>query len=516
MTPWEFIFAILIVYRLRRVFSSPICPLFPVPDSCYNERNYETTEVFPMINTNVLGAYLNGWAEKKNLAGVSACILGPDGPVYEWTYGVRDAKGTPVDMDTMFGIASMSKSITSLCVCILETEGKLSLNDPVCKWIPGFSVPGQPKEAVTLRHLMMHTAGIPPMEPLEWSIAINSPGRDDSEWAQAMRKSSPNRMDKIEHIVDYIAACPYHTLGAPGEVFSYSNEGYAVLSYVVDAAAGMPLEQFMHERVFAPLGMTRSILDNGFEAALALSGGNLTSLFEMNDGVRECDDDWSILPPFRGCAMVKSTARDMAAYYRAISAYGMHEGVQAIPRRAIELLVGKYHPLTELNVMCCGLNKREKCGRVICEHSGGLHGVSTKGGLLLGENYGFAVLCNQGDEDMDELMWGLYNAVMGLPLEESHMWFIPEGRPFPEPEMIVGKYIDHEGTPSLLTIWEEDGKPVGLRDDSPFDVAWCGGTRFIALNKETGEYRFRIEFFIRDGKAWGVRRGTRVSERLEA
>ena len=55
--------------------------------------------------------------------------------------------------------------------------------------------------------------------------------------------------------------------------------------------------------------------------------------------------------------------------------------------------------------MCMGLNKREFAGHVVCEHAGGLHGVSTKGGLLLGEGYGFAVLCNQGDEDMDALLY---------------------------------------------------------------------------------------------------------------
>ena len=468
-----------------------------------------------MFDPAALSAYLDRWAKQKNLAGVSACMLGPDGMRFDYAYGQRDAAGTPVDSDTMFGIASMSKSITSLCLCILACEGKLSLEDPVCRYLPAFSVPGQPREAVTLRHLMTHTAGIPPMEPLEWSIAVNSPGRDESEWAQSMRRSAPNRMDRIEHIIEYVSACPYETLGAPGDVFSYSNEGYAILSYVVDIAAGMPLEQFMAERVFGPVGMTRSILDNGIDDARALSVGNITSLFEMSDGERLCDDDWSILPPFRGCAMVKSTAPDMAAYYRMIANYGEVAGVQVIPRQAIELLCGKYHPVSELSVMCCGINKREKNGRVICEHSGGLHGVSTKGGLLLGEGWGFAVLCNQGDEDMDELMWGMYNAVMGLPLEESHMWFIPTGEAFSMPEAIVGRYIDHEGTPSVLTILEEGGKLSGLRDDSPFDMAYCGGTRFIALDRETGAYRFRIEFFIRNGRAWGVRRGTRVSMRLE-
>ena len=470
-----------------------------------------------MVDKLALDAHLNHWAEKKNLAGVSAYIAGPDGCEYVWNYGFRDKdESIRPDSDTMYGIASMSKSITALCACILHTEGRMSIHDPVSKYLPAFSIAGQPKEAVTVRHLAMHTAGIPPMEPLEWSIAMNSVDRQESEWLLEMRRTSPNQMDTIEQIIDYIASCGYETLGAPGEVMSYSNESFALLSYVIDKAAGMPLEQFMLERIFAPLGMTRSILDNGIEASRKLSGGNITSLFEMIDGKRECDDNWSILPPFRGCAMVKSTARDIAIYYRMLANYGMHEGVQVVPREAVELLCGKYHALPELNAMCMGINKRPFDGHVICEHSGGLHGVSTKGGLLLGEGYGFAVLCNQGDEDMDELMWGMYNAVIGLPLDRSHRWFNPVGEDFSAPEMICGHYLGHEGVPSHLIIEEKDGKLIRTRDGVTTAFAYCGGTRFLSYdpNKDYDQ-GVRHEFLIRDGRAWGVRCGTRVFNRVD-
>ena len=470
-----------------------------------------------MVDKLALDAHLNHWAEKKNLAGVSAYIAGPDGCEYVWNYGFRDKdESIRPDSDTMYGIASMSKSITALCACLLHTEGRMSIHDPVSKYLPAFSIAGQPKEAVTVRHLAMHTAGIPPMEPLEWSIAMNSVDRQESEWLLEMRRTSPNQMDTIEQIIGYIASCGYETLGAPGEVMSYSNESFALLSYVIDKAAGMPLEQFMLERIFAPLGMTRSILDNGIEASRKLSGGNITSLFEMIDGKRECDDNWSILPPFRGCAMVKSTARDIAIYYRMLANYGMHEGVQVVPREAVELLCGKYHALPELNAMCMGINKRPFDGHVICEHSGGLHGVSTKGGLLLGEGYGFAVLCNQGDEDMDELMWGMYNAVMGLPLDRSHRWFNPVGEDFSAPEMICGHYLGHEGVPSHLIIEEKDGKLIRTRDGVTTAFAYCGGTRFLSYdpNKDYDQ-GVRHEFMIRDGRAWGVRCGTRVFIRVE-
>lgn len=463
------------------------------------------------IDFAALDARLQELIRRDRLPGVALCVKGPEGTVFEKAYGYRDAAlAVPVDMDTMFGIASMSKSITCLALAILETEGKLSFDDPVTRYFPTFRVPGAPRDTVTLRTLAQHTSGIPPMEPLEWSIAVNSINRS-GEWIDAMRDSAPNAMDRIGQIIDYIGACPYPTVGAPGENMSYSNEGYAVLSYVVDQAAGIPLEQFCMERIFRPLGMTRTIMDDDCVSARALSGGNITSLFEREDGELICDDNWSVLPPFRGCAMVKSTARDMAAYYRCLSQLGLHEGKQVLPRAAVEAMIGPAIPAQAIACYGLGLYKRVKCGHTICEHSGGLHGVSTKGGLLLNEGYGFAVLCNCGDEDMDDLMWTLYNAVMGEPLETCHRWFVPLGRAFSDPEMLTGRYVGHEGVPSIVTVRIEDGKLRAIVNHRDLHLVYCGGLRFCGMDPvQTDRVRSRLEFFTRNGHAWGVRVGSRI------
>ena len=449
---------------------------------------------------------------RDGLPGVAVCALGPDGARFEKGYGFRDAaRSIAPDPDTMFGIASMSKSITALAVSILEAEGKLSWDDPVYRYFPRFRVRGAARDAVTLRTLANHTSGIPPMEPLEWSIAMNTPGRD-GEWIRAMRASAPNPMRTIDEVIDYIAGCPYPTVGAPGEHMSYCNEGYAILSYVVDQAAGMPLERFCAERIFRPLGMRRTVMDDDCASARALSGGNITSLFERGeDGALVCDDAWSVLPPFRGCAMVKSTARDMAAYYRCLSNGGLHEGRQALPRAAVDALVGPSIPLTELSCYGLGLSKRAMRGHAICEHDGGLHGVSSKGGLLLGEGWGFAVLCNQGEANMDELMWTLYNAVMGLPLDTSHRCFAPAGRPFSDPEMLAGRFVGHEGVPAVVTVTLEGGAPVATVSGRPARLVYCGGARFLAMDAgEPERLCARLEFLIRDGRAWAVRCGSRI------
>jgi len=449
--------------------------------------------------------------KKDRLPGVTVCIKGPEGVVFEKAYGFRNADMTvPTDMDTMFGIASMSKSITCLALAILATEGKLSYDDPVCKYFPDFRVPGAPRDLVTLRTLAQHTSGIPPMEPLEWSIAVNSINRS-GEWIDAMRASAPNSMETIEQIIEYIGRCEYPTVGAPGEYMSYSNEGYAILSYVADQAAGIPLEHFCMDRIFRPLGMTRTIMDDDCVSARALSGGNITSLFEREDGELICDDNWSVLPPFRGCAMVKSTARDMAAYYRCLSNFGMHEGQQVLPRAAVEMMIGDGIPAQEIACYGLGLYKRAKCGHTICEHSGGLHGVSTKGGLLLNEGYGFAVLCNCGDEDMDDIMWTLYNAVMGEPLDTCHRWFVPVGRDFADAHMLVGRYVGHEGVPSIVNVRIEDGKLRAIVNKRDLTLVYCGGGRFCGMDPvQKDRVRSRLEFFVRNGQAWGVRVGSRI------
>ena len=165
------------------------------------------------IDYQALDERIQALIRKERLPGVTVCVKGPEGTVFEKAYGFRDealkegyepcSRCNPY---TMFGIASMSKSITCLALAILETEGKLSYNDPVSKYFPAFRVPGAARDTVTLRTLAQHTSGIPPMEPLEWSIAVNSINRS-GEWIDAMRESAPNPMATIDQIIEYIANC---------------------------------------------------------------------------------------------------------------------------------------------------------------------------------------------------------------------------------------------------------------------------------------------------------------------
>ncbi len=463
-----------------------------------------------------LEAKLQELFTQKKYPGIAVCIRGPEGVLFEKGFGKRSVqRDTDADPQTMFGIASMSKSFTTLACCILQTEGKLSLKDPISKYFPDLHIPGVPDELVTLEMVGLHRATLPPMPPLEWSIAMNSIERD-SKWYRHMLATAPNKMDKIEQIVEYISQGKYRPLGMPGEYMSYSNDGYALLSYVVDQAAGITLEEFLDERIFGPLGMTRSVLDLDAGRAKEMAGGNITSLFERDeDGNLIEDDNWSVLPPFRGCACVKSTANDMSRYYKMLSDRGMWEGKQVIPPEAVDLLIGRQYPTTDKPYYCLGLEKRLIGGKVVCEHSGGLHGVSTMGGLVEG-GYSAVVLCNEGDQDVEELLWVCYNYILGLPLEATHRWAEPCGREFSQPELLCGDYLAEEGLPVHAVVTCENGKLQAMYGETPVDLLYCRDNAFAAVKREDPSQRIcTFQFWMRDGKAWAVTCGLRIYQRTE-
>lgn len=459
------------------------------------------------------GEYLEALLCKRNYPGMVVCIRGPEGVLFDRGFGYRSIEHhKKADTNTIFGIASMSKSMTALACCILQTEGKMNLDDPVVQYFPDFHIPGAADECVTVRTLAMHRAGIPPMEPLEWSIAMNSTERD-SKWYREMVKTAPNRMDKISQIIDYISEGNYKPLGAPGEYMSYSNEGYAILSFIIDQAAGMPLETFLKERIFIPLGMNRTVLDLDGSEAKELARGNITSLFERDDqGKLIWDDHWSVLPPFRGCACVKSTARDMAKYYQMLAMGGSWEGKRIVPKEAVELLCGREFPLRKEPFYCLGLEKRLIEGKMVCEHSGGLHGVSTQGGFVEG-GYSAVVLCNEGDVDVDEFQNACYNFIFGLPYDTAHDWAEPSGKVFRQQEMLCGTFMAREGMPSYCIVSENDGQLSAVYNEQKIVLLYDKCNIFIGYTADGSKRVNTFRFLIRDGSAWGVRCGTRIYQR---
>lgn len=188
-------------------------------------------------------------------------ILARDGKIADWhTVGVRDVgSGAPMKRDTIFRIYSMTKIVTAVALMSLVEEGRLSLDDPLAKFLPEFAQPQvivggtaekpelEPaKGAITIRHLLTHTGGLS-YDFLEYPPVTDLYKRADL-W------SAPS----LDEFVGRASRLPLKT--HPGTEFSYSI-GPDLLGAVVEKVSGTSFERFLQRRIFDPLGMR----DTGFD-----------------------------------------------------------------------------------------------------------------------------------------------------------------------------------------------------------------------------------------------------------
>ena len=155
-------------------------------------------------------------------------------------HGVRDLRtSTPINATTDFRLASFTKQFTAMSVMLLIHDGKLRYDTRLTEVFP--DLPAYAR-AVTIRHLLTHTGGLPDYEELMPS------GR----WSATRQIQDDEALDLIRHTD--------HGKFAPGTRWDYSNSGYVVLGLVVAKVSRMPFRDFLLQRIFAPLGMTRTLM----------------------------------------------------------------------------------------------------------------------------------------------------------------------------------------------------------------------------------------------------------------
>ena len=157
------------------------------------------------------------------------------------------SKGAPVDRDTQFQVASLSKWVTALGVMTLVERGKLDLDAPVSRYLTRWKLPASAfdNEKVTVRRLLSHTAGL--------TDGLGYGGFAPGAPIQSLEGSLTHAAD-----ADDGATGAVRVGLEPGAQFEYSGGGYALLQLIVEEVSGQPFNAYMTEAVLAPLGMTRS------------------------------------------------------------------------------------------------------------------------------------------------------------------------------------------------------------------------------------------------------------------
>lgn len=452
--------------------------------------------------------------KEKEIPGLAVAMTKDGEIAYKKGFGVRNEAGDPVTADTIFGIASISKSFAGLCVAQLVEEGKLTVDDAVTKFYPSYKLPGRGPDEVTVYHLLTHTTGLPPIPALGHSIRLNSVMDDDlSEEDRAKLKDLPIiPVNTYEQVIDFIAQGDYELLGKPGEFVSYSNDSYAVLSGVVEKASGRPFDQYVEDHIFKPLNMTRST----FSLATLKMAGNYTDLYYKKDDEIRCSKNWQEAPPYPGCGWVRSTASDMINYVKMYAQGGIFGDQRVLSPSGLASMTKFQNQYMSNRYYGYGLYMQPNYeGVTLIQHGGSLKGVASNAGFVPEKGIGVVVLCNLSGAPAAKIWLAAINLMLGLPLDNPLNKYEFTEWTKETMERFVGDYKSKEG-------WETTILQVKLTDDDQLVLTIKDETYPIKpISSDTGvvedgeESEVRFYFTEGEDKAMGIGRGLRIVQRLE-
>lgn len=288
-----------------------------------------------------VNAWMEGYVSGGKLAG-AITMLARGGETFHFQpYGVLNIDhGAPIQQDTIFRIYSMTKPITSVATMMLYEEGRFSLDDPVGKFIPalarmkvydGLGENGmrlvEQERPITIRHLLTHTAG------LSYGFHQDSPVEDMYRAADITDPDSD-----LAEMADKLGKLPL--ISQPGAKWRYSN-ATDVLGYLVEVVSGMPFDEFLRDRIIAPLGMkdtafylTEDKLDRLASVyAPAQNGGGIAPL--DNPLINRVQRPHTL---FSGGGGLVSTASDYMRFCRMLLNGGALDGARLLAPKTVEMM----------------------------------------------------------------------------------------------------------------------------------------------------------------------------------
>jgi beta-N-acetylhexosaminidase len=225
-----------------------------------------------------------------------------------------ESKATAVQPDTIYDAASLSKGVvTTTLVAMLTAAGRLQLDTPVGVYLPEWAAGPNPewRGKATLRHLLTHTAGLPPFEDF-------------------YKKAKDKRT-----VLSQVFATPLAY--EPGTKSEYSDIGFILLGEIVERMTGEPLDRLARERVFAPLGMKDSTYNppRALRARIAPTEDDTAFRKRLLHGEVHDDNAWA-MGGVAGHAGLFSTAADLAAFCQMLLNGGIYAHERLLRRGIVE------------------------------------------------------------------------------------------------------------------------------------------------------------------------------------
>ncbi|MHC9085209.1 serine hydrolase [Luteimonas sp. RIT-PG2_3] len=346
-----------------------------------------TKATAPPLDVAALDAQIETMMRDWQQPGLAIAIVADGRIVHERGFGVRDAsRRDAVDAQTLFGIASLSKSFASATVAKLVADGRIGWDDPVQRHLPWFQMPRERDNSeVTVRDLLAMRSGF-----------------GSSEYT--FRRVSADRRDHVRRI-RYLPQL--HPLRSQ---FLYTTDSYTAIGEVVAETTGMPWEGYAAQALWQPLGMSRTHADH----ALARRDANAASPHLRRDGSRMQPIDWiyedyNALP----AGGVNSTAHDLALWLRFQLGDGSVDGRPLLPAAALHEthvpqtpergafassdwadVAGEGADRITFRSYAMGWMVHAYRGHTVVWHSGGIDGFRSRMGFVPELGIGIVVLAN--------------------------------------------------------------------------------------------------------------------------
>ncbi|MCC8436395.1 serine hydrolase [Brevibacillus sp. M2.1A] len=380
----------------------------------------------------------NGWIDsfekyaqnlitKSQVPGVCMGLAKDGQTFYSNGFGFRDVeRQLRVTIDTVFGIGSITKSFTCVAVMQLQEAGKLSVHDPVVKYLPEFRLKNLDVGQITIHHFMTNTSGIPPL-PTFLASVMRSLEANEVEDLPLMQNQADETVpiDTYEDLMSVISTLDLELLGPPGTEFSYSNDCFALLGAIIERVSGKSYEAYVKEHIIDPIGMehTSFFLEelNGYE--------NITKLYIMRDrgDYKEVlsSPNWWDSPASRAAGFIKSTVRDMLKYTDMFCKGGLTaRGNRILTPESVQQMITPYFPTDLVPGQFYGYGlviTTDYYGKTLVEHSGGIKGVTAQMCFFPETGLAGVALSNLELSPVLAVMVGALNSLENRPPESSHL-----------------------------------------------------------------------------------------------
>ncbi len=318
----------------------------------------------PVVDSDAITAYVEAQMRRHRLPGVAVVVTRGEDVVYLEGFGSA-GEGRPVTPQTPFYIGSVSKPVTALAVMQLADEGVIELDAPVQRYLPWFAVADPEVScAITVRHLLQQTSGLsnagypPPLYPE--GTTMETAVRD-------LRSANP--------------------VAPPGTRFHYFNPNYTVLGVLIEEVTAQSYAAYVHEHIFEPLEMVRSLAPQEPAGVEGLATGH--NLFFGVSVPRQQPLFTHDLP----AGFIISTAEDLAHFLMAQVRQGRYGEIAVLSADAV---VEMHTPPAEVpSDYALGWVVTEQEGMRLVRHNGAVDTFYTDVILVPDEEIGIAVLTNQ-------------------------------------------------------------------------------------------------------------------------